>query len=78
MWLSLSQIITNAMALHKRPVEQRQVEIPHFRWNFRVNFRPSNSSPFWPRIVVVTGSAGRQYFRQGIVLIFDLLNCLEI
>ena len=53
MWLSLSLMSTDAMALHKPPVEQRQVEIPHFRWNFRVNIRPSNSSPFRPRVVVV-------------------------
>ena len=58
MWLSFSLISTDAMASHKPPVEQRQVEIPHFRWNCRVNFRPPNSSPFRPRIVVVTGSAG--------------------
>ena len=44
MWLSLSLTSTNAMALHESPVEQRQDEIPHFRWNFRVNFRPSNST----------------------------------
>ena len=53
MWLSLSLISTDAMDLHKPPVEQRQVEIPHLRWDFRVNFRPSNSSPFRPLIVVV-------------------------
>ena len=39
MWLSLSIIFADAMALYKPPVKQRQVEIPHFRWNFRVNFR---------------------------------------
>ena len=49
MWLSLSLISTDAMALHKPPVEQRQVEIPHFRWNFRVNIRP------WPRTVALFG-----------------------
>ena len=53
MWHSLSLISTDAMASHKPPVEQCQVEIPHFRWNFRVNFRPSNSSPFRLQIVVV-------------------------
>ena len=53
MWLSLSLISTDAIASHKPPVEQRQVKIPHFRCNFRVNFRPSNSSPFQPRIEVV-------------------------
>ena len=53
MWLSLSLISTDAMALHNPPVEQRQVEIPHFRWKFRLNFRPSNSSPFQPQIVLV-------------------------
>ena len=58
MWLSLSLISTDAMASHKPPVEQRQVEIPHSRWNFRVNFRPSNSSPFRPRIVVVVLAFG--------------------
>ena len=52
-WLSLSLISTDAMTLHKPPVEQSQIEIPYFHWNFRVNFCPSNSSPFWPRIVVV-------------------------
>ena len=46
MWLSLSPISTDAMALHKPLVEQRQVEIPHFRWNFRVNLSPSKSSVF--------------------------------
>ena len=30
MWLSLSLIFTDAMALHNPPVEQRQAEIPHF------------------------------------------------
>ena len=64
MWLLLSLTFTDAMALHvppveltddefhsrhSRPVKQRQVEVP---WNFRVNFCPSNNSPFRPRIVV--------------------------
>ena len=49
MWLLLSLISTGAMASHKPPVEQRQVEISHFRWNFRVNFRP------WPRTVALFG-----------------------
>ena len=31
MWLSLSLISTDAMALHNPPIEQRQVEIPQFR-----------------------------------------------
>ena len=29
------------------------MEIPHLRWNFRVNFLPSNKSPFRPRLVTV-------------------------
>ena len=52
MWLSFSLISTDTMALHNPTVEQRQVEIPHFHWKFRVNVRPSNSSPFQLRLVV--------------------------
>ena len=67
-WLSLSLIFTDAMALHKPPVEQRQVEIPHFRWNSRVNFRPLNSTPFRPRIIMVVLATPNDFSVLGVVI----------
>ena len=71
-WLSLSLISTDAMALHKPPVEQRQVEIPHFRWNLRVKFRPSNSCSFRPRILVVVLATPNVFS-----VVWGLLSVLE-